>query len=64
MNAINSLDRTITVVLIAHRLYCSTLWRILHLEKGQISGLGTYNELLQNNPALQLLVRNRISNDS
>jgi ABC-type bacteriocin/lantibiotic exporter with double-glycine peptidase domain len=60
MGAIDSLDRTITVVLIAHRL--STVQscdRIVVLEQGQITGLGTYQELEAGNAAFQALARQR-----
>ena len=58
MEAIESLDRQITVILIAHRL--STVQRcdrILLLEQGRIAGLGTYAELLAGNSAFQRLSR-------
>lgn len=54
MAAIDSLDRTITVILIAHRL--STVQRcdrIVVLERGQIAGIGTYRELEAGNPVFQ-----------
>lgn len=62
MEAIESLDRKITVLLIAHRL--STVQRcdrILMLEHGRIAGLGTYNELMSSNDAFQNLARDRAS---
>jgi ABC-type bacteriocin/lantibiotic exporter with double-glycine peptidase domain len=58
MAAIDSLDRTITVILIAHRL--STVQRcdrIVVLEQGRIAGLGTYRELEAGNSAVQALAR-------
>jgi ATP-binding cassette subfamily B protein len=60
MAAIDSLDRTITVILIAHRL--STVQRcdrIVVLEQGRIAGLGTYRELEASNAAFQALARQR-----
>ena len=60
MEAIESLDRQITVILIAHRL--STVQRcdrILLLEQRRIAGLGTYAELLAGNGAFQRLARER-----
>jgi ATP-binding cassette subfamily B protein len=56
MEAIDGLDRTITVVMIAHRL--STVRRcdrIVLLEQGRIVGLGTYRELEAGNAAFQAL---------
>jgi ATP-binding cassette subfamily B protein len=57
MAAIDGLDSTITVILIAHRL--STVRRcdrIVVLEHGQITGLGTYSELESSNGFFQALV--------
>ena len=62
MEAIESLDRQITVILIAHRL--STVQRcdrILLLEQGRIAGFGTYAELLAGNGAFQRLASERPS---
>ena len=56
MEAIENLDRQITVILIAHRL--STVKccdRILLLERGEIAGLGCYDELLADNNSFQRL---------
>jgi ATP-binding cassette, subfamily B, bacterial PglK len=58
MEAIDSLDRNITVILIAHRL--STVQRcdrIVLLEQGRIAGLGSYLELEAGNSAFQELSR-------
>ena len=58
MSAIDGLDRKVTVILIAHRL--TTIQRcdrILHLEKGKIAGLGSYDELIASEPAFQKLAR-------
>ena len=60
MEAIEGLDRKITVILIAHRL--STVQpcdRILLLEQGRVAGLGGYSELLAGNAAFQRLARER-----
>jgi ATP-binding cassette subfamily B protein len=60
MAAIDGLDHTITVLLIAHRL--STVQRcdrIVILEKGRIAGIGSYQELEAGNAAFQELVRRR-----
>ena len=59
MEAIDGLDRNITVVMIAHRL--STVMccdRILLLEHGRIEGFGTYQELLSNNNSFKKLAYN------
>jgi ABC-type multidrug transport system fused ATPase/permease subunit len=56
MEAIDGLDRTITVVMIAHRL--STVQRcdrIVLLEQGRIVGLGSYRELEAGNAAFHAL---------
>ncbi|MEA5413971.1 ABC transporter ATP-binding protein [Synechococcus sp. BA-132 BA5] len=60
MEAIDSLDRNITVILIAHRL--STVQRcdrIVLLEQGRIAGLGSYLELESGNAAFKELSRQR-----
>jgi len=58
MEAIDSLDRTITVILIAHRLTTvKRCDRIVVLEDGQFTGFGTYEELEAGNTAFQRLVR-------
>lgn len=60
MEAIDSLDRNITVILIAHRL--STVKRcdrIVLLQQGQIAGLGSYLELEAGNASFQELSRQR-----
>jgi len=60
MAAIDGLDRTITVILIAHRL--STVQRcdrIVVLEQGKIAGLGTFLDLEAENAAFQALARQR-----
>jgi ABC-type multidrug transport system fused ATPase/permease subunit len=58
MAAIDSLDRTITVILIAHRL--STVQRcdrIVVMKEGRIAGMGTYQELEDCNSVFQALAR-------
>ncbi len=60
MGAIDSLDRTISVILIAHRL--STVQRcdrIVVLEQGRIAGLGAYGELEASSAAFQALAHQR-----
>jgi ATP-binding cassette subfamily B protein len=60
MAAIEGLDQTITVLLIAHRL--STVQccdRIVLLEQGRIAGLGTFGEMVTSNAAFQALARQR-----
>lgn len=60
MEAVENLDRKITVIMIAHRL--STVQRcdrILFLEKGNIAGLGSYAELLESNQSFQRFARDR-----
>jgi ABC-type multidrug transport system fused ATPase/permease subunit len=60
MEAIDSLDRNITVILIAHRLSTVKLCdRIVLLEHGRIAGLGSYLELEAGNAAFQELSRIR-----
>jgi len=60
MSAIESLDRTITVLLVAHRLttvqHCD---RIVMLEHGRISGIGNYMDLESGNAAFRALTRLR-----
>ena len=50
MDAVNKLRKDITIILIAHRLNtlnnCDIIFK---LEKGELKGQGTYNELIQNN---------------
>ena len=50
MDAVNSLNKDITIILIAHRLNtvsnCETIFK---LEKGQLVGQGTFEELITNN---------------
>ncbi|MCT0208307.1 ABC transporter ATP-binding protein [Synechococcus sp. CS-1332] len=59
MEAIEALDRQLTVVLIAHRL--STVRncdRIVVLEKGRIRAMGTYEDLEASDPSFQALIMN------
>lgn len=58
MEAIEGLDRNITVIIIAHRL--STVQRcdrVVLLDKGHIAGIGSYQDLLQGNTVFQRLAR-------
>ncbi len=60
MEAIDSLDRNITVILIAHRLTTvQRCDRIVLLEQGRIAGLGSYLELEAGNAAFQELSQQR-----
>lgn len=57
MAAVESLDRAITVILVAHRL--STVERcdrIVLLENGRIRGVGSYRELASNNAKFRAFV--------
>lgn len=60
MEAIIGLDRSITVLLIAHRLstvrHCD---RIVYLEKGSIKAVGTFEELYSTNASFRDFVRQR-----
>ena len=57
MDAVQNLEGEITIVIIAHRLttvrQCDC---IFVLEAGRVTALGTYNELLQDNPQFQSMV--------
>ena len=58
MRAIESIDRKITIITIAHRL--STVRscdRIVLLEEGIISGVGSYKDLLDSNESFRKLAR-------
>jgi ABC-type multidrug transport system fused ATPase/permease subunit len=58
MDAIESLDRELTVLLIAHRL--TTVRRcdvIVELEHGRVVCQGTYDELLKSSPSFRDMVR-------
>jgi ABC-type multidrug transport system fused ATPase/permease subunit len=60
VKAISSLSGTKTILLIAHRI--STVQncdQILVLERGQMAGLGTYDDLYRDNPAFRRLVETR-----
>lgn len=58
MDAIEGLDRELTILLIAHRL--STVRRcdiIVELDRGRVVGQGTYEELLTSSASFRRLVR-------
>ena len=54
MDAVNNLDKDITVIMIAHRLStvkeCDT---IFFLEDGKLTGKGSFEELLKSNKSFQ-----------
>jgi ABC-type multidrug transport system fused ATPase/permease subunit len=58
MDAIEGLQRDLTIVLIAHRLTtvrrCDT---ILELDQGRVVAHGSYDELLQSSPTFRRMVR-------
>jgi ABC-type multidrug transport system fused ATPase/permease subunit len=57
MDAIESLDRDLTILLIAHRLTtvrrCDT---VVEMEQGRVVSQGTYDELLQSSPSFRHMV--------
>jgi ABC-type multidrug transport system fused ATPase/permease subunit len=58
MDAIDGLDRELTILLIAHRL--TTVRRcdvIVELEHGRVVSQGTYDELLKSSPSFRNMVR-------
>ncbi len=58
MSAINSLDRNLTILIIAHRL--TTVKRcdiIVELERGSVVAQGTYDELMQLSPTFRSMAR-------
>jgi ABC-type multidrug transport system fused ATPase/permease subunit len=58
MDAIDGLDRDLTIILIAHRL--TTVRRcdvIVELEQGRVVSQGTYDELLKSSPSFRNMVR-------
>jgi len=58
MDAIDGLDRDLTIVLIAHRL--STVRRcdsIVELQNGQLIAQGTYDQLIELSPSFRSMVR-------
>ena len=58
MSAINALPGEKTIVIIAHRLSTVKVCdRIVVLDKGRIVGLGSWRELMDNNPSFQKMVR-------
>jgi ABC-type multidrug transport system fused ATPase/permease subunit len=58
MDAIEGLQRDLTIVLIAHRLTtvrrCDT---ILELDQGRVAAHGTYEQLLDSSPTFRRMVR-------
>tara|TARA_Y100000389_G_scaffold143669_1_gene141966 strand:+ start:5735 stop:7540 length:1806 start_codon:yes stop_codon:yes gene_type:complete len=61
MEAINNLGKNITIILIAHRLNtvknCDIIFK---LDKGQVIGQGTFNELIDNNKNFSSTLTNPI----
>ena len=55
MDAVNNLNRNITIILIAHRLNtvknCDIIFK---LDKGQLQNQGTFEELLKINEKLEI----------
>ncbi|MEM8980550.1 MAG: ABC transporter ATP-binding protein [Pseudomonadota bacterium] len=57
MRSISELQKTKTVILVAHRLSTiETCDQILVMENGQLAGRGSYSELAANNPSFQALL--------
>jgi ATP-binding cassette subfamily B protein len=58
MDAIDGLDRDLTIVLIAHRLTtvrrCDT---IVELQNGRLVAQGTYDQLIELSPSFRSMVR-------
>ena len=61
LNSLLNLGNKITIIMIAHRLdILKKFDKILFIEKGKLTGLGSYDELFKNNPSFQkLLNQNR-----
>ena len=60
MDAINSLEKNITVILIAHRLNTvSECDKIFIMDKGEIIANGNYKELLANNKYFKEMVNKK-----
>ena len=55
MEAVNNLNKDITIILIAHRLNtvknCNTIFK---LEKGELIGEGTYDELINDKKTFRM----------
>ena len=55
MDAVNNLNKDITLIIIAHRLNtvknCDNIFK---LEKGEIIGQGTYDELINNKKTFRM----------
>ena len=53
MEAVNNLGKSITIILIAHRLSTvKTCDKIFLLEKGELKNQGTFDELINNSEIL------------
>eukprot|EP01091_Cochliopodium_minus_P010616 TRINITY_DN2850_c0_g1_i3.p1 TRINITY_DN2850_c0_g1~~TRINITY_DN2850_c0_g1_i3.p1 ORF type:complete len:720 (-),score=229.12 TRINITY_DN2850_c0_g1_i3:506-2665(-) len=51
------------VVLVTHQLqYCSQAGRIMVLKDGKVAGLGSYEELMENNQVFQVMMKSYLSN--
>jgi len=58
MTAVEGLDRSLTILLIAHRIntvrYCDS---IIELEQGKVVGRGTYEQLLTSSPSFKRMIQ-------
>ena len=65
MTSIKNLKSNVTMCVIAHRLstilHCD---RIVVLDKGKITGIGRYDDLIDNNPIFRSLVLAKTNNDA
>lgn len=65
MEAIESLDHDLTVIIIAHRLSTVRNCDVIYiLNQGRIDGYGTYNDLVASNHDFRAMVQHNNSNDN